>query len=1421
MYLNYKEFYRHYGLRRLSDFVFPKSLDGSTFYFPKYSVLHYYVDAENSYPNKSETILHNTAKAFVINKIEYDEMLYPVRKRTIPESQLISKYKKMYPDYKTLKYKQGMYILENKTSVLRHEVGIVNYTLTNEIYIYKDRIDATYQRYMNVYNTIIGTVVDLINKISNKDVQHYIMIDVPLIMPNKNTIFKYLLKDNNDLPRDFYTKFYNFESIMVYDFLRFVYWKLKDISAYRKLNPDNLKQVNILVRDRDKVLLINVYELMKFNNELDLDHKGTKFPPLKFTKLVYFMLKMYVNIPGFKPEDIEKEINKDYIKDKYGQVVGGLGLTNVTNNKNILELDIDKLEETEEIDTTEEDIDKKLEKTTDTILEELEETTEVIDVNENVTKTIYKDINEILASSDDISKDIEEYLDKLKTSGTIDDKKYKRFKELVETLLNSESPYKDGKRIKDLTVYKKEEIELKEDEIKIPTKVKTINEEAQADPISKFDEKYVKEVMKKDMVNTFLSLQKAGMFVKEYNITKEEDILGEYEEHEITYMDVKGGTYKIKIKVPTVQPDGTYKISGNVYRMRKLRADIPIKKISPVRVALSSAYGKVFIDKAPYKKNDLGFKIKKELLKLQEQGKISNLVAGSDEIPDVKLPCAYETCARYIKSFVNNTYNVEFVFDYSNRIDLIDVKKYTLEDIEKDRYVVCGKDKQNNPLVMDMNNDVHVFKNKKYVLLGNFYEINELTNIDVNGSYAFIKIYKNFIPVVFLLAYYLGLDNLLKLLKVKHEIHEGRKNIKETETSVVFKTLDKTLVIETNDKTALMILKGLNHYNKITKKLPYETFNNKDQMLGFFNDIGLRLVDMTEIRTLEELYVDPVTANTLKQMNEPTKFIGLLIRASELLTECYFVHPNSLKYYNIKGYERIPQIIYNTLVEAVKRKYNEDFFGRGRFTIDPYEVWRKINEDSSSILVDDLNPILYLKQKEDTTAVGTFGRKKESMPIPTREMHPDDIGVISEATKDSGDAGITAYMSANPLVANLRGFKKDSKKLDMSNILSTSGMLAPFGTTDDPKRLNFVNIQNSHIIPYVNPEVYPVRTGYDAVLPYKLGPKFIGIAEGDGIVEKVFNNKLVINYKNNGRKTYTFKNWTSKEESEVAWIHVMKSNVVEGQKVKKGDIIYYDHSFFEPDMFDPTKVMYRTYLIARTCLIEANETYEDSCAISSRLAERARIEYVKVRSVIVDADNEIENMVKIGDKVEPTDALFTIRTGLLEDEGKFSQDALDIMEGFIKTTPRAKVRGTIYDIKVYYNANEEDLSNSIRKLVDTINKRLKSEGKRYTAKVNSSYSIKGIPLDEGKVEIKIYIKVENTMGLGDKAIFGNQLKTTVGEVYEYPVIDENGEEIDAMFSNRALMARVVNSPYLMGTTATLLKLLTRKVVDIYYGNGEK
>ena len=46
---------------------------------------------------------------------------------------------------------------------------------------------------------------------------------------------------------------------------------------------------------------------------------------------------------------------------------------------------------------------------------------------------------------------------------------------------------------------------------------------------------------------------------------------------------------------------------------------------------------------------------------------------------------------------------------------------------------------------------------------------------------------------------------------------------------------------------------------------------------------------------------------------------------------------------------------------------------------------------------------------------------------------------------------------------------------------------------------------------------------------------------------------------------------------------------------------------------------------------------------------------------------------------------------------------------------------------------------------------------------------------------------------------------------------ESGDKIDAVFSNLSISARIVNSPNLIGTTATLLKKIEDNVLKMYFG----
>jgi hypothetical protein len=59
------------------------------------------------------------------------------------------------------------------------------------------------------------------------------------------------------------------------------------------------------------------------------------------------------------------------------------------------------------------------------------------------------------------------------------------------------------------------------------------------------------------------------------------------------------------------------------------------------------------------------------------------------------------------------------------------------------------------------------------------------------------------------------------------------------------------------------------------------------------------------------------------------------------------------------------------------------------------------------------------------------------------------------------------------------------------------------------------------------------------------------------------------------------------------------------------------------------------------------------------------------------------------------------------------------------------------------------------------------------------------------------------------------MKTVISEVLQDDYITEDGQEIGAIFGSTSINARIVNSPYMIGTTNTLLEVISKKAVEMY------
>lgn len=350
-----------------------------------------------------------------------------------------------------------------------------------------------------------------------------------------------------------------------------------------------------------------------------------------------------------------------------------------------------------------------------------------------------------------------------------------------------------------------------------------------------------------------------------------------------------------------------------------------------------------------------------------------------------------------------------------------------------------------------------------------------------------------------------------------------------------------------------------------------------------------------------------------------------------------------------------------------------------------------------------------------------------------------------------------------------------------------------------------------------------VRTGYESIIPLRSSDKFCVSAENDGVVTSLSNKYMEVEYNNGSKKKFPIKSWTTKEEAGSCYSHTLVPNFKVGDKFNKDDSLLYNPHFFEPDIFYKGRVLYKQGTLVTVAIVDDPETYEDSGAISEKLKSRLGIKTTKVISIVVDKTDEILNMVNIGQKVEPTDILFTFMStdslSLSKDESKLDKETLELLRDYKSSSPKAKVRGVVKDIVIYYNVDDYgvEVTESLREKIIDSDKRL-GLNKGFPGKVNSSYSIKGIPLDKGKIEIKIYIEVNEEMGTGDKAIFCNQIKFTVGDIFSNKVTAlEDGREIEALFGYTSIQNRIVNSPILTGSTSALIEHLEDKIIEMYFG----
>lgn len=565
--------------------------------------------------------------------------------------------------------------------------------------------------------------------------------------------------------------------------------------------------------------------------------------------------------------------------------------------------------------------------------------------------------------------------------------------------------------------------------------------------LQEYDRHYLHKTYKKDILQAVDSLHAVGVSVRRHEVDVTHSALGSYEHHTLELKPIDGAPSTLQFTLPVVDEDGTFLAGGSRYLLRKQRVDLPIRKIAPQIVALSSYYGKTFVQTNPKVSNNSLTWLYRQInsASLDQNGHIHGVNPGDVFDNDFKAPYIYGALAHQYEQLSAGP--LTLFFDQQQRAQRVNPELLKL--IEVEGRVWCGWTATKHPIVVAPNNHFYrVYKDQEEDL-GTIYSLLQLQEHEAPLDFSEVRVFSKYVPVGVVLGYYLGLDGLIALLNAPYRVVEARKNkqLQPGEYALSFK--DQSLVFKAGQRTTDLILAGFLDFEKVIRVYDRAEFNQQDVYLNLLMAKRMGAIYVRELDMLKDAFVDPITREILQDMQEPLTFMGLLIRGTELLST--YDHPASQdrSVMRDRGYERFAGALYKETMQAVRQFRNKNLVGRSKVDMSPYQVWNAIMKDNALKIVEDTNPIQNLKEAEVITYAGTGGRDKDTITKENRAYHKSDIGILSESTVDSSAVGTIAYLSADPNIKNVRGLAKAERQLSPTNILSTSALLSPASMNDN------------------------------------------------------------------------------------------------------------------------------------------------------------------------------------------------------------------------------------------------------------------------------------------------------------------------------------------------------------------------------------
>lgn len=1072
MKLLFEKFYKQFGLRHLgaigAPHVYPlKNLS-------QYAVLHSLSDDDALFPDASSPFLApNGPKVMVKNIVTLTIDNRSTGKHSVQVDPKVSAFMRDNKGF-------GRLVKPLTEITDKNQLVVCNYNLLKATARYSESNKLTpWFSWFDFHKTMWSNISELCEI---PRFQHYFEIKVSKDLPPLSDIKRHLLATTAVTLKDMDTP----DRLFILDLFRWMDPETRDLSSMSVIKPEHYKKINLILRiDDGRTLIVNLGYLNSWINGQPNQTEFNRVQQIAPSQLRMLVLKLYMGLQTLaieteatareaeeEQEDDSQSLEANHLGDQpesYGLGVSqkpgqknqegksdpakGVGTPSNGKPKTVdspEEVHFSKGAKQDSQDTGPETLDDIL-KATEADMQALEDMSarrkalkgdaEEVSDYEPTDISDVPDVKDKVYAAKTTTDQITERLDTLVANNRISAADYKKVKKTLEEQPNKPNPYTGKGTLKEATTILDSERRLKEGEADLKIDARVFDKSLASSSIEALTRNYVTKTLRKHTLKAILGAQSAGVLVTNIETEVHQNVMGAYERHAVTLKPLEGQSSTVYVRVPVVEPDGTFKSNGVKYYVRTQRTDLPIRKISPERVSLSSFMTKMFVYRSP-KKADSAVANVVKYLTLGTIGEAPNLleVKPANVYNNlVKSPFIHGALGEHFKSFkVANAVFGELTFDFG------------LKEEVDGKYWKVGLTKKGRDILVGFDNNFHIQTENGVQPLGDIFDILELDRLKAPVDFAVTKTMGKTVPVGLILARALGLRPLLKLLNVKFRTVKTRtqKNLEPFEYFITF--ADHVFIFDRRDTKASLIFAAFQSCEKTTRQFKAEVFDQKEVYDNLFDVFGCNAAFMRELDLLESSFVDDITKDILIEMKEPTTWLGLLIRSCEMLET--YDHPNiqDLTQQQFRGFERFPGFIYKEMIKSIRAFRNKNVAGRSKVEMSPFAVWSAIRSDPTVSTSQDINPIQNMKSHEAVTFVGEGGRSKDAFMKDARAYDETDAGVISEASVDSGDVGINIFMTGNPKIDNMFGMKsKGPVEANAGNYLSSSLMLAAGSQYDD------------------------------------------------------------------------------------------------------------------------------------------------------------------------------------------------------------------------------------------------------------------------------------------------------------------------------------------------------------------------------------